>query len=61
MTVTVDGNGSQVHEGRDVSGGRIFAGWAPDLVKWRGGEKHEVARCAVTVTEPGGEKHEYNP
>lgn len=30
--ITIDGDGSQMVNGRDVSGGRIFAGWVDDLL-----------------------------
>jgi hypothetical protein len=30
--VTVDGNGSQMRHGRDMTAGTIFAGWVSDLL-----------------------------
>ena len=31
--VTVDGDGSQMHRGRDDTAGVIFAGWAEELLR----------------------------
>lgn len=33
VTVDVDGNGSQMINGKDVSGGMIFAGWSEELLQ----------------------------
>lgn len=33
VTITIDGNGSQMVHGRDVSGGRIYVGQAEEILR----------------------------